>query len=301
MYRPMIELALFVLAALTSGTGNPPKIRVLIVDGISNHDWQTATRSVRHFLTVTGKFTVEVSTSPSATGSKEAWEQWRPAFEKYQVVIVNFNGGHTPDGVRWPAPVEEAFEKYLRAGGGVVFLHSANNAFLNWPAYNEMIGLGWRDHNFGSGLAVNDDGTVVTIPKGSGLDPGHGPRHDFQIHVANHDHPITRNMPSVWLHPSEQLTHGQHGPAQGLTILTYAKSEISRRNEPMDWVSQYGSGRVYTTMLGHTWDGEANPDLDCAGFQTLFSRGVEWAATGTTTIEIPSDFPSENKTSLRKQ
>ncbi len=106
-------------------------------------------------------------------------------------------------------------------------------------------------------------------------------------------------MPPVWMHPSEQLTHGQHGPAEGLTILTYAKSEISGQNEPMDWVRSYGKGRVYTTMLGHAWTNEPNPDLDCAGFQTLFSRGVEWAGTGKVTIAIPADFPTESKLSIR--
>ena len=275
------------------------KIPVLIVDGINNHDWQAGTNSVRQFLTATGRFTVDVSTSPPRNAAQEEWDHWRPAFGQYKAVIVNFNGGHLADGLRWPAPVEEAFEKYVRGGGGIVFLHAANNAFLNWKAYNEMIGLGWRDRNFGPGLAVGDDGKVITIPQGTGLDPGHGPRHDFQIHVFNHTHPITRGMPSVWMHPSEQLTHGQHGPAEGITILTYAKSEISGRNEPMDWVRTYGKGRIYTTMLGHTWANEQNPDLDCAGFQTLFSRGVEWAGTGKVTIKIPADFPSADHVSVR--
>jgi type 1 glutamine amidotransferase len=296
----LIRLIVPLLLALALPGSAAPKIRVLIVDGINNHDWQTATKSVRQFLSATGKFTVDVSTSPPTNGSKEDWGQWRPAFAQYKAVIINFNGGHTPTGIRWPAPVEKAFEKYVISGGGVVFLHAANNAFLNWPAYNEMIGLGWRDRSFGPGLAVAADGKVIVIPKGTGLNPGHGPRHDFQVHVLNHAHPITRNMPSVWMHPSEQLTHGQHGPAEGLTILTYAKSEISGQNEPMDWVRNYSKGRIYTTMLGHTWAKEANPDMDCAGFQTLFSRGVEWAATGKVSIKIPSDFPTENKISIRE-
>jgi uncharacterized protein len=275
------------------------KIRVLIVDGINNHDWRTTTEAVRQFLSATGRFTVDVSTSPPADASQSAWDQWRPPFAHYQVVIVNFNGGHNPDGIRWPAPVEIAFEDYARSWGGVVMLHAANNAFLKWEAYNEMIGLGWRDRNFGPGLAVRDDGSIIVVPKGSGLDPGHGPRHEFAVHVLNHEHPITKDMPSVWLHPSEQLTHGQHGPARGLTILTYAKSEISHQNEPMDWVRTYGKGRVYTTMLGHTWANEQNPNVNCAGFQTFFSRGAEWAATGRVTIGIPADFPTEQKTSMR--
>src|ERR1039458_3592619 len=173
-------------------------------------------------------------------------------------------------------------------GGGLVVFHAANNAFLNWPEYNEMIGLGWRDKSFGEGIAIGPGGAVVRIPKGEGLNPGHGPRHDFEVYVRDAGHPITRGLPPHWAHPSEQLTHGQHGPAQGLDVLTYAFSEISRQGEPMDWVRQYGRGRVYTTMLGHTWKDESNPNLDDVSFQALLARGAEWAATGQVTL--PADL-----------
>jgi len=206
-------------------------------------------------------------------------------------VLVNFNGGHKDDGIRWPAEVEQSLEKYVSAGGGLIVLHAANNAFLHWAAWNEMIGLGWRDKDFGPGLIVVD-GKVVTIPPGSGMNPGHGPRHDFQMCVLRRDHPITRGLPKCWLHPSEQLTHGQHGPAIGLTVLTYAYSKDSKQNEPLDWVRSFGKGRIYTTMLGHTWKGEANPNLEYVGFQTLLARGMEWAASGRVTIPVPTDFPS---------
>jgi hypothetical protein len=52
----------------------------------------------------------------------------------------------------------------------------------------------------------------------------------------------------------------------------------------MDWVRTYGKGRVYTTMLGHTWKDESNPNLDDLSFQTLLARGAEWAATGNVTL-----------------
>jgi hypothetical protein len=52
----------------------------------------------------------------------------------------------------------------------------------------------------------------------------------------------------------------------------------------MDWVRQYGKGRVYTTMLGHTWSDELNPNLDDVNFQALLARGAEWAATGKVTL-----------------
>ena len=84
------------------------------------------------------------------------------------------------------------------------------------------------------------------------------------------------------------MTHGQHGPAQGLDILTYAFSEVSHQGEPMDWVRQYGSGRVYTTMLGHTWKDELNPNLDDVPFQALLARYNTLVAEGAiAVVQLP--------------
>lgn len=249
--------------------------RVLIIDGVNNHDWQAATEGIRSMLKDSGNFAVEVITL-----KPETLDQWRPDFSPYSVLINNFNGGHTDAGLRWPPAAEQALEAFVRAGGGLVCYHAANNAFLHWPAYNEMIGLGWRDPDFGPALAVGDDGTIVTIPRGSGRKPGHPARGGFEVHVLNRTHPITRGLPDHWLQPMEQLTHGQHGPAEGLTILTYAHSTVSNQNEPMDWVRNYGKGRVYVTMLGHTWKDEPNPNLETREFRRMFVQGVRWAATG---------------------
>jgi hypothetical protein len=274
------------------------RLRVLVVDGINNHDWRKATAGISRILSRTGLFAVEVSTSPPREALPKEWDFWKPEFSRYAVIVNNFNGGESEQGIQWPDRVQEALETYLRGGGGLVVLHAANNAFLPWAAYNQMIGLGWRKKTYGRGIRISDRGQVEFIPQGTGLDPGHPDRMDFQIRVRDTHHPITRNMPKVWMHPSEQLTHGQHGPAEGLTILTYAHSPVSQANEPMDWVRRYGQGRVYTTMLGHTWVGEPSPNLDCVGFQTLFARGVEWAATARVTIPIPPDFPGPSNISL---
>jgi type 1 glutamine amidotransferase len=265
------------MAALSYSAAAGPKLSALVMDGMNNHDWAAGTRAIQSILEGSGRFTVTVSTWPA-----------KPDFSGYDVVIDNFNGGHTAAGTRWPREVEQALETYVRGGGGLVVFHAANNAFLNWPEYNDMIGLGWRDKWFGEGIAVGPGGALVRVPKGEGLNPGHGPRHSFEVFVRDGSHPITRGLPAHWTHSAEQLTHGQHGPALGLDILTYAFSEISHQGEPMDWVRQYGRGRVYTTMLGHTWTGELNPNLDDVSFQALLARGAEWAATGQVTL--PADL-----------
>ena len=268
-----LPLLMATLVSLNCASAAPPRLSALVIDGMNNHDWAAGTRAIRTILEGSGRFTVTVSTLPA-----------KPDFAGYDVVINNFNGGHTADGTRWPPEVETALENYVRGGGGLVVFHAANNAFLNWPAYNDMIGLGWRDKAFGEGIAIGPGGAIIRIPKGEGLDPGHGPRHDFEVFLRDAAHPITHGLPAHWAHPAEQLTHGQHGPAEGLDILTYAFSEISRQGEPMDWVRQYGRGRVYTTMLGHTWQDELNPNLDDVYFQALVARGAEWAATGQVTL-----------------
>ena len=270
--KSCISAATLLLLAAAAPAAEP-KLRVLIVDGVNNHDWATGTRNIKTILEGTGRFTVDVVTFPAT-----------PDFKKYALVVNNFNSGHTPTSTRWPRETEQALVDYVRGGGGLLVFHAANNAFLNWPEYNDMIGLGWRDPGFGDGLAIGAGGQVVRIPKGSGLPPGHGPRQDFQIQLLDKQHPITKGLPDHWFHRSEQLTHGQHGPAQGLTVLTYAHSEVSHQGEPMDWVRDYGRGRVYTTMLGHTWKNEANPNFDDPNFQALLARGAEWAATGRVTL-----------------
>jgi hypothetical protein len=54
-------------------------------------------------------------------------------------------------------------------------------------------------------------------------------------------------------------------------------------------------------MLGHAGNTlEENPAMQCVGFQTLLLRSAEWAATGKVTQPIPTDFPTEQAVSLRK-
>jgi type 1 glutamine amidotransferase len=301
MLRPAVFFALTFLAAEVSAQGSSQdRIRLLIVDGQNNHDWPRATRILKGILEGSGRFAVDVSTTPAAGAPQSAWDHWRPDFAKYGVVLSNFNGGHTAQGTHWPPAVERALEDYVTNGGGLVVYHAANNSFPNWPAYNEMIGLGWRNKNSGPSLIVSADEKVVEIPQGAGRNPGHGPEHDFQVTTLNADHPITKGLPKKWMHPHEQLTHGQHGPAKNMTVLTCAWSKDVKENEPMDWVVSYGKGRVYTTMLGHLWKNGPDTAMRCVGFQTLLIRGCQWAATGKATYPVPKDFPSPGEIRLAK-
>lgn len=106
------------LAALPIGTTRAddateasPKVRVLITDGFSNHDWQLTTRLVRGILDHAGHFEIDVSTAPSAKESP-AWSTWRPRFCDYDVIVQNCNS--IGNGLSWPAKVQDDLEEYVR-------------------------------------------------------------------------------------------------------------------------------------------------------------------------------------------
>ncbi len=147
------------------------KIRVLIVDGFSNHDWRQTTALIRGILAPSGLFDVAVSTAPDNTNSP-AWATWRPKFSDYDVVIQNCND--IGKRITWPEPVKKDFEDFVRNGGGVYIFHSAENAFVGWKEYEQMVGLCWRNADYGTAIRVNDDGTLVRIPPGEGSGTGHG-------------------------------------------------------------------------------------------------------------------------------
>jgi type 1 glutamine amidotransferase len=102
-------------------------------------------------------------------------------------------------------------------------------------------------------------------------------------------------MPREWMHARDELYHGQRGPAADMHLLATAYSAPDTggtdAHEPMIWWIPYGKGRVFTTVMGHV-GGKDDPSIQCIGFQTVMSRGCEWAATGKVTLPIPENFPT---------
>jgi hypothetical protein len=291
-------LPLVVLALLSSAdAAEATKIRVLITDGCSNHDWQLTTRAIRAILEPTGLFAVDVSTAPP---SKDApgWDTWRPKFADYDVVIQHYNDIN--GGAPWPAAVRADFEAYVRNGGGVYVWHAGNNAFPDWPAYSQIIGLGWRKKDQGAALQVSDEGNVIRIPSGEGSNTSHGPRFDALV-VRLGDHPIHHGLPRRWRAANIEVYNYPRGPAENVQVLSYANDEVrTKLNWPVEWTVGYGAGRVYTSTLGHVWKGDVQPvTVRDAAVQTLLVRALQWLARRPVDFPVPADFPTESATSVR--
>lgn len=135
---------------------------------------------------------------------------------------------------------EQALLAFVRAGGGLVAVHSASACFANSPAWVELVGARFERH--GSGTF----GTERTAP----------------------GHPLLQGFAGFtsW---DETYVHTRHNPDR--TVLEERVDDAGR--EPWSWVRQAGAGRVFYTAWGHdqrTWGH--------AGFQDLLCRGIRWAA-----------------------
>jgi len=283
-----------------------PKIRALIVDGQNNHNWRETTPVLRAMMEQSGRFTVNVATAPAAPGGdaadadREAFRRnmaaFRPNFADYDVIVSNYNG------VDWSPETMQAFEEYVKNGGGFVVYHAANNSFPNWVEYNLMIGLGgWNRGHLpadagrhlywveGVGPATSNE---AGRPRGS-----HGPQWSYLIQVRNTEHPITAGLPLSFRHARDELYDFQWGPAENVTILATAHATYggSNRHEPIFMTISYGEGRVFQTVLGCGVQA-----VRSVSFITTFLRGAEWAATGKVTIPVPGDFPGTEEPTFRE-
>src|SRR3954468_2746661 len=188
---------LLLLSLLSLMTSQAAALKALIIDGQNNHDYKSTTPHLKKLLEETGLFTVDVATSPPAKGDMKSF---RPKFSDYDVVVSNYNGEP------WSDETKIDFEKYVKNGGGFVSVHAADNAFPEWPAYNEMIGLGgWNNRNEKSGpyLRLREGAWKPDMTPGNG--GSHGKQHEFLMVTRAPAHPIMQGLPAKWLHPKKEF------------------------------------------------------------------------------------------------
>ncbi|HLJ57909.1 MAG TPA: ThuA domain-containing protein [Chthonomonadaceae bacterium] len=283
MQRISILFALAALVASIGGARAESKLPVMLLTGQNNHKWELTTPVVERELGQSGRFQVTIVRTPPKGAPATEWRSFHPDFERYRAIFVNYNGED------WPVEAQRALERYMAGGGGLVIYHASNNPFPKWTEWHKMVGLCWQGPAFGDRIAVTDAGRVVRTPKGEGPGAGHGAQHPFEMVNRAPDHPIMRGMPAKWQHGTDELYHGQRGPAVHMDILATAYSDPATRgtgaNEPLVYTVVYGRGRVFVCLLGHDVAPTSNADV-----RTLLTRGTEWAATGAVTLPIAPGF-----------
>jgi hypothetical protein len=239
----------------------PPKIKVLILTGVSNHDWRATTPVLSEILERTGRFEVRIN--------EEVRGNTLQTFSPYDVLLLNYNDWRN-SGPWWDDGARQALLDFVRNGKGVVSYHSSNNAFWGWNEFDKLVGGTWRES------------------------AGHAPYHAYTVTIVDREHPITQGMPASFAE-SDELYH-RLSLQPSIHVLAAAFDDPNNchkpgegcgtgKDEPLIWTLPYGAGRVFQTALGHDVKAMQSP-----GFILTLQRGAEWAATGQVTIPVPPDM-----------
>ena len=171
--RAVLVVALALLAVQSPAATS---VRLMLLDGESGgpwHKWQLTTPVLKKILDEPGLFQVDVVTAPAAGGDFSAFA---PKFSDYKAIVFNYDAPSD----RWSDTLKKSYEDYVSAGGGMVSVHAANNAFAGWDAYNKMIGIGgWRGR-------TEKDGSYWFWKDGAlASDPSAGPAGSHEIGRAH--------------------------------------------------------------------------------------------------------------------
>jgi len=267
MKRSLVAVLGIALSIPLWGQQNQPaqaKIQTLIITGQNGHDWRGTTPILRKALEDTNRFTVRVTEEFRGGGPE--------TLAPYELVVLNYFELRKPE-LRWGERADNALLEFLKSGKGVLIYHFSVAAFDGWSEYEKLCAGNWRPNN-----------------------GHHSAAHDFTVDVKDADHPVMRGLKLSFPQPNDELyANLRWQPADQYHVLATAWDDHSLYqgkakqpipgngiHQPMLWTVQYGKGRAFVTVLGHDV-----PAVQTPAFATTFTRGAEWAATGSVTLPVP--------------
>jgi type 1 glutamine amidotransferase len=140
----------------------------------------------------------------------------RESLARYDVVIFLSTTG-TPIAER---SQQDAFERYIRAGGGFFGIHAASDTRGKWPWYDRLVGARFKRH-----------------------DPGVSTR---TVTVEDRTSAATRGLPAAWRRTDEwyEFRANPRGSVHVLASLGAGRA--------LAWCHDYDGGRAVYTAMGHT-------------------------------------------------
>lgn len=123
---------------------------------------------------------------------------------------------------------ENAFERYIQAGGGFVGVHAATDAGYHWGWYKRLVGANFN---------------------------GHPEQQEAVLNVIDKNHISTKHLPDQWKRKDEWYNFKDINKDIKVLIKIDEKSYKGGTNgddHPMAWYHEYDGGRAFYTELGHT-------------------------------------------------
>jgi type 1 glutamine amidotransferase len=147
------------------------------------------------------------------------------------------------------AQQQEAFEHYIRTGGGFFGIHAAADAENDWPWYGKLVGGYFDDH--------------PKVQKAT-------------IDVINTDHPSTAHLTKQWERTDEWYNYKSLNPEINVLATLNEKTYEGGKHgdyHPIIWYHNYDGGRAFYTGGGHLKENFKEP-----AFLEHLLNAILWAA-----------------------
>lgn len=167
---------------------------------------------------------------------------------RYRAVVFLNSTGDVFD-----AAQENAFETYLRAGGGFVGVHSAADTEHGWPFFGEVLG---------GGAWINVHPAIQSAT----------------LVVETHDELAVAHLPSSFSFTDEWYNFDSNPRTLVKVLMSIDESSYSpgagaMGDHPITWQHQVDLGRCWYTNLGHRIETYAD-----SRFRQLLLGGILWSA-----------------------
>ena len=163
---------------------------------------------------------------------------------------------------------QDAFERYIQAGGGWVGIHSATDTEYDWPWYGRLAGAYFESHP-----------NNPNVRKGT-------------YRVLDRDHPSTQQLPDRW--EREDEFYNFKSISSDIQVLvdideTSYEGGTNGARHPMSWYHAHDGGRAFYTNMGHTEATFSEPL-----FLAHLLGGLRYAM-GTAPLDYGRVRPEENR------
>lgn len=217
----------------TSDSAAVPTPRVLIVGGDQHHDFDRWFNEATAATLEAAGADVRYTDVPSRI---------LPALSEIDVLYLTNNqalpGTELRDGIF----------AFVDAGKGLLIGHAAGwYSWGDWPAYNrELVGGGTRSHlRFG----------------------------EFQVTVADPEHPIMQGVPATFTIRDELYRFERDPEGPPIHVLATGKDEQTGTVYPVAWTVDRSSGRIVVNTLGHDGEAHSHP-----AYQTILQNSLRWVS-----------------------
>lgn len=183
--------------------------------------------------------------------------------KKYNAVVFLSTTGNVLDPLQ-----QNAFERYIQAGGGFMGIHAASDTEYDWAWYGELMG----------GYFDNHPSQPSNVQQG-----------DF--HIADRNNALTSFLPEPWVRKDEFYAYKSVSKHVKVLITIDEKSYIGGTMgdyHPMSWYHEFDGGRAFYSNMGHTPETFSEPLV-----LKHFWAGLEWAMGG---LKAPAIDYSKSRT-----